>query len=111
MGTHLRELSSFRDPDSGLAPALNGTPSLGLSTSRGPAPDLFPKKLGSYFFICHFFLIFTYNLKTYKMKEKPLNLVFTVWTIGLGVVLASGLTFAVIQLATGNYCSTASFEF
>jgi hypothetical protein len=45
------------------------------------------------------------------MKEKALNLVFTVWTISLGVVLASGLTFAVIQLATGNYCSTASFEF
>lgn len=45
------------------------------------------------------------------MKEKALNLVFTVWSIGLGVVLASGLIFAVIQLATGNYCSTASFEF
>lgn len=45
------------------------------------------------------------------MKEKALNLVFSIWTIGLGVVLASGLTFAVIQLATGNYCSTASFEF
>jgi hypothetical protein len=36
---------------------------------------------------------------------------FRVWSIGLGALAFVGIAIAVFNLLTGNYCSTASFEF
>jgi hypothetical protein len=45
------------------------------------------------------------------MKESAFEMAFRVWSIGLGVLAFVGITIAVFNLLTGNYCDTASFEF
>mgnify|MGYP000403091118 FL=1 len=45
------------------------------------------------------------------MKDLVLERVFKVWQIVLIGLFIFGLTTAIFNLATGNYCSTASFEF
>jgi hypothetical protein len=43
--------------------------------------------------------------------ERVFNVVATVWVGALMTITAVSLTYAVVQLCLGNYCSTASFEF
>ena len=45
------------------------------------------------------------------MKTSALEIGFKVWTIGLGALAFTGISIAIFNLLTGNYCSTASFEF
>jgi hypothetical protein len=45
------------------------------------------------------------------MKTSAFEIGFKVWSIGLGVLAFTGIAIAVFNLITGNYCSTASFEF
>jgi len=45
------------------------------------------------------------------MKDLVLERVFKVWAFGLTAILVTGILFAVFSLITGNYTSTASFEF
>jgi hypothetical protein len=45
------------------------------------------------------------------MKNGILETVFNVWSFVLISMFVVGLGFAIFNLATGNYCSTASFEF
>ncbi len=46
-----------------------------------------------------------------KTAGKIATIGLQVWAIGLGVMVASALVFAAVQVATGNYHGTASFEF
>ena len=50
------------------------------------------------------------NKQTY-MKKSAFEMAFRVWSIGLGALAFVGIAIAVFNLLTGNYCSTASFEF
>jgi hypothetical protein len=50
------------------------------------------------------------QLNNNKM-ERVFNVVATVWVGALMTITAVSLTYAVVQLCLGNYCSTASFEF
>ena len=45
------------------------------------------------------------------MKDLVLERVFKAWAFGLTAILVIGILFAVFSLITGNYTSTASFEF
>jgi hypothetical protein len=45
------------------------------------------------------------------MKNGVLETVFNVWSFVLISMFVIGLGTAIFNLATGNYCSTASFEF
>jgi hypothetical protein len=45
------------------------------------------------------------------MKDLVLERVFKAWEILLVGTFVIGLAIAIFNLATGNYCSTASFEF
>ena len=45
------------------------------------------------------------------MKTKVINGVFTVWAGGLICLSVWGIGFAIFNLVTGNYSSSASFEF
>jgi hypothetical protein len=45
------------------------------------------------------------------MKTSAFEMAFRVWAIGIGALAISGIAIAVFNLLTGNYCSTASFEF
>jgi hypothetical protein len=45
------------------------------------------------------------------MKKSAFEMAFRVWSIGLGALAFVGIAIAVFNLLTGNYCSTASFEF
>ena len=45
------------------------------------------------------------------MKNGILEAVFNVWSFVLMSMFVIGLGIAIFNLATGNYCSTASFEF
>ena len=47
----------------------------------------------------------------HTMKNLILLNLFRVWAFGLSLMLAAGITYAIVQLATGNVSSTASFEF
>ena len=44
-------------------------------------------------------------------KEKIIETTFQIWGISLGVIAFGGIAIALINLITGNYCGTASFEF
>ena len=43
--------------------------------------------------------------------EKTLNVVFGIWAWTLGLTVVVAIAFAIVQVATGNYSGTASFEF
>jgi hypothetical protein len=43
--------------------------------------------------------------------EKIITTTFQVWSIGLGVITFVALAVTIVNLITGNYCGTASFEF
>jgi hypothetical protein len=43
--------------------------------------------------------------------EKTLNVVFGIWAWTLGLTVVVAIAFAIVQLVTGNYTGTASFEF
>jgi flagellar biosynthesis protein FliQ len=45
------------------------------------------------------------------MKNGILETAFNVWSFVLISTFVVGLGIAIFNLATGNYCSTASFEF
>jgi len=45
------------------------------------------------------------------MKDLVLERVFTVWAFGLTAILIVATAIAIFNLATGNFHSTASFEF
>jgi hypothetical protein len=42
---------------------------------------------------------------------KALEITLKVWTISLGVVVFTAITFAIYKLAVGEYSGTASFTF
>ena len=44
-------------------------------------------------------------------KEKIIETTFKIWGISLGLIVFGGIAIALVNLAIGNYCSTASFEF
>lgn len=45
------------------------------------------------------------------MKTSALEIAFKAWAIGVGALAFTGIAIAVFNLLTGNFCSTASFEF
>ena len=45
------------------------------------------------------------------MKTSALEIAFKAWAIGVGALAVTGIAIAVFNLLTGNFCSTASFEF
>jgi hypothetical protein len=45
------------------------------------------------------------------MKNLILEKALLVWTIGVGIFALGGILFAFFNLVTGNFTSTASFEF
>jgi hypothetical protein len=55
-------------------------------------------------------LLYNQQIKTF-MKTSALEIGFKVWSIGLGALAFGGISIAIFNLLTGNYCSTASFEF
>lgn len=51
------------------------------------------------------------QLTNQTMKNLIVLNLFRVWAFGLSLMLAAGITYAIVQLATGNVPSTACFEF
>ena len=45
------------------------------------------------------------------MKNQILEKAFTVWAYSLTAIFCCAFAYTIWSLATGNYCSTASFEF
>jgi hypothetical protein len=43
--------------------------------------------------------------------EKIVSATFHIWGIGLAIITFVAITVAIVNVATGNYCGTASFEF
>jgi len=75
------------------------------------APNRFRKNPCQIFYFPKKFLYLLYNqLKKNKM-EKTLNVVFGIWAWTLGLTVVIAIAFAIVQVATGNYSGTASFEF
>jgi hypothetical protein len=45
------------------------------------------------------------------MKTSALEITMKVWAIGIGALAITGIAIAFFNLLTGNFTSTASFEF
>lgn len=44
-------------------------------------------------------------------KHLTLERAFEIWSWTLMAIVVTGISVAIFNLATGNYCATASFEF